>query len=171
LLVQKDISRLYIWLDKIYTREEIEKAKQSPSFDREYDLKYLGRIGNVFHTKDIEEALRKGSFYNSNESTVIAINPFAPKSMRIDPGFGSSSFGIVITQFIDSNLVQVLHVEEYKKPDFNQMLDIVWELITNKYRFSDSNNDKIYVDGANPSFIRSLKMLIGERLDYETVIE
>jgi hypothetical protein len=38
-------------LDKIYTREEIEKAKQSPSFEREYNLKYLGRIGNVFHTK------------------------------------------------------------------------------------------------------------------------
>ncbi len=37
-------------LDKIYTREEIEKAKFSPSFEREYNLKYLGRIGNVFHT-------------------------------------------------------------------------------------------------------------------------
>src|SRR3954452_7659614 len=31
-------------LDKIYTREEIQKAKQSPSFEREYNLKYLGRI-------------------------------------------------------------------------------------------------------------------------------
>jgi hypothetical protein len=38
---------------KIYTAEEIERAKQSPSFEREYNLKYLGRIGNVFHTKDI----------------------------------------------------------------------------------------------------------------------
>ena len=41
-------------INKIYTSEEIEKAKQSPSFEREYNLKYLGRIGNVFHTKDIE---------------------------------------------------------------------------------------------------------------------
>lgn len=40
-------------LDRIYTREEIEKAKTSPSFEREYNLKYLGRIGNVFHTKDM----------------------------------------------------------------------------------------------------------------------
>lgn len=37
-------------IGKIYTAEEIEKAKQSPSFEREYNLKYLGRIGNVFHT-------------------------------------------------------------------------------------------------------------------------
>jgi hypothetical protein len=29
-------------LDKIYTREEIEKAKISPSLEREYNLKYLG---------------------------------------------------------------------------------------------------------------------------------
>jgi hypothetical protein len=44
---------------KIYTAEEIEKAKQSPSFEREYNLKYLGKIGNVFHTKDIEAAIEK----------------------------------------------------------------------------------------------------------------
>ena len=31
---------------KIYTAEEIEKAKQSPSFEREYNLKYLGKIAN-----------------------------------------------------------------------------------------------------------------------------
>ena len=41
-------------LDRIYTREEIEKAKASPSFEREYNLKYLGKVGNVFHTLDIE---------------------------------------------------------------------------------------------------------------------
>ena len=30
-------------LDRIYSREEIEKAKASPSFEREYNLKYLGK--------------------------------------------------------------------------------------------------------------------------------
>ena len=44
-------------LDRIYTREEIEKAKASPSFEREYNLKYLGKVGNVFHTLDIEAAI------------------------------------------------------------------------------------------------------------------
>jgi hypothetical protein len=51
-------------IGKIYTAEEIEKAKQSPSFEREYNLKYLGKIGNVFHTKDIEAAIEKGRKYN-----------------------------------------------------------------------------------------------------------
>jgi hypothetical protein len=48
--------RLYLdytyGLGKIYTEEEIRQAKQSPSFEREYNLKYLGLIGNVFNVKD-----------------------------------------------------------------------------------------------------------------------
>jgi hypothetical protein len=35
----------------------------------------------------------------------------------------------------------------------------------------DGSVDRIYVDGANPSFIRSLKLMLGEREDYEKVIE
>ena len=47
-------------LNKIYTEDEIQAAKASPSFEREYNLKYLGLIGNVFHTKDIDAAIEKG---------------------------------------------------------------------------------------------------------------
>ena len=48
--------------------------------------------------------------------------------MGIDPAYGSSSFGIVITQFVDGE-VQILHAEEYKRPDFNEMLSKVWDLL------------------------------------------
>jgi hypothetical protein len=44
-------------LSRIYSCAEIDAAKASPSFEREYNLKYLGLIGNVFHTKDIETAI------------------------------------------------------------------------------------------------------------------
>ena len=44
-------------LGKIYSDREIEKAKASPSFEREYNLKYLGKVGNVFHALDIEAAI------------------------------------------------------------------------------------------------------------------
>ena len=30
--------------------------------------------------------------------------------------------------------------------------------------------DKVYIDGANPSFIKSLKLQIGEEADYDKVI-
>jgi hypothetical protein len=35
---------------------------------------------------------------------------------------------------------------------------------------SKYNIDKVYIDGANPSFIRSLKLQIGEEADYDKVI-
>jgi hypothetical protein len=69
-------------IGKIYTAEEIDKAKQSSSFEREYNLKYLGIIGNVFHTKDIESAIEKGrntifklssSLSFANGSTIITV--------------------------------------------------------------------------------------------------
>jgi hypothetical protein len=41
--------------------------------------------------------------------------------MGIDPAYRSPSFGIVVVQFVDGQL-QILHAEEYKRPDFNEML-------------------------------------------------
>jgi hypothetical protein len=35
--------------------------------------------------------------------------------MGIDPGFGSSSFGIIVGQFIDSSLIQILHDKRISK--------------------------------------------------------
>jgi hypothetical protein len=148
-------------IGKIYTAEEIEKAKQSPSFEREYNLKYLGRIGNVFHTKDIEAAIEKGRKYNPDN-----FNPyysFTSRSMGIDPAWGSSAFGIVVTQWED-NHIQILYAEEYHRPDYNEMLSLVYGLVS-KYHI-----DKVYIDGANPSFIKSLKLQIGEEADYDKVI-
>ena len=65
-------------IGKIYTVQEIEKAKVSPSFEREYNLKYLGRIGNVFHTKDIEAAIEKGRKYNPDAKVhrILLLNPW-----------------------------------------------------------------------------------------------
>jgi hypothetical protein len=91
------------------------------------------------------------------------ISPMSSKSIGIDPTWGSSAFGIVVTQWADG-IVQVMHAEEYHRPDYNEMLSTVYRLMS-KY-----NIDKVYIDGANPSFIRSLKLQIGEDADYDKVI-
>jgi hypothetical protein len=147
-------------IGKIYNAEEIDRAKQSPSFEREYNLKYLGKIGNVFHTKDIEAAIEKGRKYNPD---IVGSSYFTSKSMGIDPAWGSSAFGIVVIQWADG-IVQILHAKEYQRPDYNEMLSTVYGLMS-KY-----NVDKVYIDGANPSFIKSLKLWIGEDPDYDKVI-
>ena len=139
-------------IDKIYSKAEIEKAMKSPSFQREYNLKYLGLIGNVFHTKDIENSICE---YDPDD---WRINNYSSASMGIDCGFGSSAFGIVVTRLVD-NKIQVVFADEFERPDYNEMLVKVSDLDKNYH----VNN--IYVDGANPEFIRSLKSKIGETSD------
>jgi hypothetical protein len=148
-------------IGKIYTQEEIEKAKASPSFEHEYNLEYLGKIGNVFHTKDIEAAIEKGRIYDP-DTAFTPFYSFTSISMGIDPAYGSSAFGIVVTQWVDG-IVQILYAEEYHRPDYNEMLSTVYGLMS-KY-----DVDKVYIDGANPSFIKSLKLQIGEEADYDKV--
>ena len=63
--------------------------------------------------------IQKGLRYSPEQ-----INDYSQKSMGIDPAFGSSAFGIVITQWVD-NQIQIMHAEEYQRPDFNQMLSVV----------------------------------------------
>jgi len=139
-------------LGKIYSYEEIERGISSSSFEREYNLKYIGTEGNVFSTKSIEEAIVE---YDTEDDS---INYYAPVSMGIDCGFGSSPFGVVIARLVDGK-VQVIFADEFERPDYNEMLEMVLRL---RYKYQVK---KIFVDGANPEFIRSLKGKIGERPD------
>jgi hypothetical protein len=149
-------------LGRIYTEAEIAAAKQSPSFEREYNLKYLGLIGNVFHTKDIEAAMERGRRLPNLG------NSYTQKSVGLDPGFGSSAFGVCITELIDGQ-VHVLHAEEYPRPDFNEMIQRTIDLLL-KYDITFEGRSRIFVDGANPSFIRALKSRVSEDTDYENMI-
>jgi hypothetical protein len=150
-------------LDKIYTREEIVLAQKSPSFEREYNLKYLGKVGNVFHTLDIEAAIvteqQCQEMLHWSTSTMIG------RSMGIDVAWGETSkFAIVITQK-RNNKVEVFYAESFDKPQMNQIINHILQL---KQRHHIT---RVYVDGANPEVIRELKRRIGEPesiLDYYT---
>ena len=49
--------------------------------------------------------------------------------MGIDPAYGSSAFGIVVTQWVDG-IVQILYAEEYHRPDYDEMLSLAYGLIS-----------------------------------------
>jgi hypothetical protein len=151
-------------LGRIYTQGEIQAAKASPSFEREYNLKYLGLIGNVFHTKDIEAAIEKGRSVSVNETAHLS-SSYTQKSVGLDPGFGSSAFGVCITELVDG-VINVLHAEEYPRPDFNQMIETTVRLLE-EYDITFEGRSRIFVDGANPSFIRALKERLDEDTNYE----
>jgi len=156
-------------LNKFYSMEEIEKQKQSPSFRREYDLQYLGLIGNTFHTKDIDRAVELGKQYNPNRVIVEA-----QKVMGIDVGWGSSAFGLVLLQ-VTNGRIEVLHAEEYERPRFEDMSSLVIDMTRglNRRNVDQDYLDsvKIYVDAANPEFISTLKREVGETDRWEYVQE
>jgi hypothetical protein len=139
-------------LNRIYSKEEIDKAKKSPSFGREYDLQYLGLIGNTFHTQDIDRAIALGKRFKT-------VNKYAQQSMGIDPGFGSSPFGICIIQFSDG-VLQVLYADEFERPRYEDMINKVADLYS---MFTNIKN--IFVDAANPEMISSLKREVANERD------
>jgi hypothetical protein len=139
-------------LGKIYTQEEIEKARRSPSFPREYELQYQGLIGNVFAPISIDNCQKI-------EYNPLSVIPNCKVSIGIDPSFGSSKFGIVVTRFVNER-IEVIEAEEYERPDFNDMTNRVWE-IKQEHKVDD-NNLTIYVDAANPEIWQSLKRMLRE---------
>jgi hypothetical protein len=156
-------------LNKIYSLEEIEKVMQSPSFRREYDLQFLGLIGNTFHTKDIDRAVELGKQYNPNR-VIVESN----KVLGIDPGWGSSAFGLVLLQVADGQ-IQVMFADEFERPRYEDMSTKVIDLIRglNRRNIDQEYLDscKIYVDAANPEFITTLKREVGDSSDWEYIQE
>jgi hypothetical protein len=156
-------------LGKIYTKEEIEKARQSPSFKREYDLQFDGIIGNTFHVKDIDRAIQLGNKYDPNRVVVDA-----EKILGLDPGWGSSAFGLVLLQVANGRM-EVLMADEFERPRYEDMIGKVMDIIhgLNRRNLDQEylGSCKIYVDGSNPEFIISLKQQVGDIARWEYINE
>ena len=147
-------------LSKIFTEQEIARAKTSPSFEREYNLRYAYDIGNVLPEQLIQRCL--DIKYDPNHTVYEC-----PKSIGIDPSYGSSKFAIVITQFMDGR-IQVLYAEEYDRPDPFEMERLALDL-SHQYGLFEGNNQngQLIVDGANVNFIKSMKHMLNENVHYE----
>jgi hypothetical protein len=146
-------------LGKIYTNEEIEKAKHSPSFKREYMLYYLGLEGNVFSPLQIEKAVELGEKYKD-----LPINPYCIHSIGVDPGFSSSATGIVATEFLkEESKIRIIYAEQFEKSDPQYLVNLIFNL----YHKYGHLNTSIYVDGSNRAFLNLLKVAFNESLNWE----
>jgi hypothetical protein len=146
-------------LGKIYSVKEIEEAKTSPSFEREYNLSYGYGLGNIVLPSEIDRATVLGKAMES----ISPDNIHTYKTLGIDAGFGNSKFAFVVSEAAIDGKARVIHSAEYERPRQEVMLDIAYDLII-RY-----NIDKVYVDAANVSFIKSLKQWFtsSEVVDYE----
>ena len=165
--IENDVNSKYVklkldytyGLDKIYDREFIEKKKLDPEFQREYNCRYLGKIGNLLSPKIIDDAIALGERFKDEP-----MNPFAIHSLGVDPAFGSSAFGMCLTELIrERNIIRVLSAEQYDNhPSPQDMIDKIFDLHREIY------NLWVFCDGANRGFMTSLKIAFGESVNYES---
>lgn len=125
-------------LDKVFTTQAIEKAKQSPSFEREYNLKYGYGIGDIF--QGIDDITEK------YDLTLL----MGKKAICADPAFGSSNFGICAGEQLD-NILYIKEAKQYSRPSPEAMLHVTEELA----KLYDRN---CHIDGAHPGLIRDLNL-------------
>ena len=146
-------------LGKIYTKEEIDKARLSPGFGREYELQYLGKIGNVFNSLQIDRTIELGQQYSLDK---IPINDYTLHSVGVDVGFGSSNTAIVLTEFLkEESKVRVLHSEEFEHGNPQDIVDLCFNLYRKHW------NTWFFVDGANRAFVNLLKVAFDESLNWD----
>ncbi|MGD1838268.1 MAG: DEAD/DEAH box helicase family protein, partial [Nitrososphaeraceae archaeon] len=164
--IELDMNSIYkkIFLDytvglgKIYSFKEIENAKKSPSFEREYNLVYGYGLGNCFLPEKIDYCTQIKYDPNNIESFRNA-----DYSLGIDPGWGSSKFAFCVTRLVQhpelvqdgtsktGDLIEVVYCNELERTDFNTAISEALDLI---HRYKPV---KIWVDGSGPEFIRALK--------------
>ena len=124
-------------LGKVFIPTEIETAKTSPSFEREYNLQYGYGVGDIF--EGVDQII---SEYNlelcGGNSGVYG-----------DPAFGSSNFGVLCAERRDDT-IYVTECYEFPRSSPSAMLDLM-DNLAKKY------NSNCKIDSAHPGFIRDLE--------------
>jgi hypothetical protein len=143
-----------VGLNKIYANEEIEEAKLSPSFKREFGCEFSYGVGNIFTEQLLEECINKK----------LTTADYRPKSLGCDCSLGgNASFAFVLTELADDQ-INVLRTWLFNKFALNEIVEFATELMTR-------HNPRMYVDASYPSFINSVKRQIGESEDIHTRIQ
>jgi hypothetical protein len=150
-------------INKIYSQEDIEKIKNSRSFQREYCLKFLPETGNVFLQSAIDRAVELGRKYLPSLDNV---NKNAKHIIGIDPGFSNrSQFGIVVLEHSDS-IIKVLYADSLPR-DSTSYEDMVHKLWSLRNQIGLLTN--VYIDYANIPFITSAKQVLGDITDWKYI--
>lgn len=131
---------------KIYGLFELENARKSRSFAREYELVYGVGIGNLFPEAIVRPCIHE---YDLNLGT-------GNKILYLDPAWGSSKFAIYGVEFDENGEGWVKHQEQRDRPSpesiferLHYLLSIGWESVKCDsaqpvvITFLDENNYKV----------------------------
>jgi hypothetical protein len=149
-------------LGKIYDPDYIALKKLEPEFEREYNLKYLGKIGNCFSPSQIDKAVELGEQFKH-----LLINPYSIHSIGVDVGMGSSNTAVIGTEFLKEEAkIRVVYAQEWEHGDPQAIVNQIFNL----YLQYGTDNTFIFVDGSNRAFVNLLKVAFNESLNWEKSI-
>jgi hypothetical protein len=138
---------------------------QEPEFPREYMGQYLGRIGNVFSSSQVQTCIDLGEEFNTAK---IPVSLYNLHSVGVDPGFSSSETGIVVLEHIkhnDRHVIRVIDCELVERGDPNAIVQKCWNLYKN-YGYM---NTAFFIDGSNAAVTNLLKIKFGESLNWQGI--
>ena len=148
----------YEWgVGKIYSERDIEIAKASTSFNREYALSWISPTGNCFSPVSIDKAIELGKKYQD------VINEEAEHSLGIDPGFSSSQMAYVCLEYSDS-IIKVVFADIFDKMSFADSVQKYWDI-----KNLVGNLTVTYCDAINVEYVGALKDEIGENSNWQYI--
>ena len=127
----------------IFSKEQIEKANEARSFEREYEGVWGKNVGDIFSPEGIEEVCSEEYQWTEGDTTNDRV-------IGIDPGFGSSEFGICITQKRKGK-ISVIYAEAFERQSY---IDIVNKVRLLSERF---HTKRLFIDGSWPEGIKDLR--------------
>jgi hypothetical protein len=132
---------------------EGEKSRLGLEYPKYYECSFLATGGNVFNLAEIDQCISAANY--DPEDPQILHNLTNPKSMGVDPGYGTSKGAYVIVQ-LRNGVIEILKAEEINRASHSYFVNTVY---SEMLRYSIEN---IYADASNPGFINDIKSRIGE---------
>lgn len=141
-----------------------ERRRLGPFFPEYYGAEFISVGGNVFLPEHIQRAQELYKSLPAYSNIDIAL---MPKSMGVDPAFGSdSNFAIVTTMMRPDGIIEVIDVEEFsnadgKTVDHETMCDFISGMMARL------NVTKVYVDSQMQSISDKLKAMKNDEVSEE----
>lgn len=153
---------------KLYSDLDISNARKSQSWNAEMELKLSYGFGNCF-SEDAINACITDNYSTDPDRSILDATVI---SVGVDIAYGSSSKFAVCATAIINGKVQVLDAHQYERLSFQDSVDIVFKLITQKYHYYGSrNNIRIFVDASSPEFCRDLLGMMGQTTNFESTLD
>ena len=143
----------------IYSKEQIELARKSPDFPREFEGKYLGQIGNVINPMAISRCTSLGEEM-AKTTPIDNWDISARYVMGVDAAWGGDSkFAVVIARYVNGK-VQIVHSPKMERPVFQDAINEIKHLVNKCYYGNGIQN--IILDGSNVEVYTTLCQLYGQ---------